>query len=403
MSLNFDQVAGQILNVGPLLQRRLEEAAQRAATAYGVFSQDDVEGVDQKARAAGAKLVWNIPGVIDRIAGRCRTSNPPSDYVTLAADGSLIDVDRHSPLRCYVLNTGWAVLRYGEQPSFEPGERASVKLDERDLAFVDPDTNVTIRRVDGQLLGIEQGIEELECLAELVDAAPPDLPLLALVDGPLVVWGLTDPRVKGLIQKKSADGASMLDRYQNALHRMQTACERRPAALVGYISYPGAEFVANLVRVAACPFPVPDCRLTCSSDDPATGRQCDGVATNDRTLFGRHLKPGEYGSLFQTTHQEGVPAVWFCYANVGDEIARLEFPDWVGADPARLELAVSLVLDQVRRGQGYPTALMEAHERAVISTGDRMAFQRLVLAQLEFGHLPVAGSMKSQSKRVRGV
>jgi hypothetical protein len=62
-----------------------------------------------------------------------------------------------------------------------------------------------------------------------------------------------------------------------------------------------------------------------------------------------------------------------------------------------------LVLDQVKRGQGYPAALSEAHEQAVITGADRENFWLLTESFLEDEKLPTTGSAKNFSKKVRWV
>jgi hypothetical protein len=68
-----------------------------------------------------------------------------------------------------------------------------------------------------------------------------------------------------------------------------------------------------------------------------------------------------------------------------------------------LNLTHSLVYDQCQRGQGYPVALSEAHEQAVVTGADRENFRELVEAMLVEEHLPTPSSGKSQSKRTRWV
>jgi len=66
-------------------------------------------------------------------------------------------------------------------------------------------------------------------------------------------------------------------------------------------------------------------------------------------------------------------------------------------------LVHSLVLDQCQRGQGYPVALSEAHEKAVVTGADRENFWQLVESSLVEEHLPSPSSAKSQSKRTRWI
>ena len=95
--------------------------------------------------------------------------------------------------------------------------------------------------------------------------------------------------------------------------------------------------------------------------------------------------------------------IYFFYLRVDDEIARVELPKWVANDESRLSLAHALVLDQCLRGHGYPVALSEAHEKAVVTGADRENFWQLVESSLVEERLPTLGSAKSQSKRTRWV
>ncbi|MBI2847989.1 MAG: nuclease, partial [Chloroflexi bacterium] len=56
-----------------------------------------------------------------------------------------------------------------------------------------------------------------------------------------------------------------------------------------------------------------------------------------------------------------------------------------------------------KRGHGYPVALSEAHEQAVVTGIDREDFWQLVDSLLVEEHLPTPTSGKSFSKRARWV
>ena len=68
-----------------------------------------------------------------------------------------------------------------------------------------------------------------------------------------------------------------------------------------------------------------------------------------------------------------------------------------------VDLTHALMLDQCRRGQGYPVALSEAHEQAVVTGADREEFWGLVEETLEEEKLPSYMSIKSRSKRTRWI
>ena len=89
----------------------------------------------------------------------------------------------------------------------------------------------------------------------------------------------------------------------------------------------------------------------------------------------------------------------FYYLNGGAEIARVEVPDWLADDPELLALSHAMLVKQCELGMGYPVAISEAHEQAVITGHDREEFRRLTLMLLEQRGLPTPESAKSFSKR----
>jgi hypothetical protein len=120
------------------------------------------------------------------------------------------------------------------------------------------------------------------------------------------------------------------------------------------------------------------------------------LAVNQRsTLFGAtahivdaypaHLKP------------------YFLYLNGGSEIARLEMPSWVANNKELVDSLCSLVLDQIEKGRGYPIAIAEAHEAAVVKSHDREFFYQALYA-LSFKKNQYASySQKSMRKRSMGI
>jgi GNAT superfamily N-acetyltransferase len=128
----------------------------------------------------------------------------------------------------------------------------------------------------------------------------------------------------------------------------------------------------------------------------------------DRELFASVLDEGERSALFTSQSSivqkhYGGHRVYFFYLRVDDEIARVEIPQWVATDDSLLNLTHGLVLDQCRRGQGYPVALSEAHEQAVVTGADRESFWRVVESLMVDEHLPSPTSAKSFSKKTRWV
>jgi hypothetical protein len=85
---------------------------------------------------------------------------------------------------------------------------------------------------------------------------------------------------------------------------------------------------------------------------------------------------------------------------VGSEVARIEFPAEVAENPQVLQQALTLVLTQVQKGYGYPIALAEAHNQAVVRSTDRRRFFALLEQSFQQAGLnSIAPSAKETRKR----
>jgi hypothetical protein len=220
-----------------------------------------------------------------------------------------------------------------------------------------------------------------------------------LLDGTLILWGLE-------AFPEFVSDALVSEGLVPCLDAMRDLNEDRRLALASYISFPRSTDVLNVLRVAVCPADVPNCDKECP---PGKARACDRLSgVRDRDIFMARLGDGERSALFISPsrvvkERYGENRIYFFYVRAGDEIARLEVPEWVAANDDLLNLTHSLVLDQCQRGRGYPVALAEAHEQAVVTGADRENFWELVESSLIAGKMPSTASAKSFSKRTRWI
>jgi hypothetical protein len=126
----------------------------------------------------------------------------------------------------------------------------------------------------------------------------------------------------------------------------------------------------------------------------------------DRDIFDCLLSEEERSDTFASTssiveRHYGEHAVHFFYLNVGPEMARVEVPGWIAESQDLLNLTHALLVDQSRKGHGYPVAISEAHEQAVVTMGDREEFRLMVGEALQGHRLPVFTSQKNFSKRMK--
>ena len=151
-----------------------------------------------------------------------------------------------------------------------------------------------------------------------------------------------------------------------------------------------------------------DCNRLCTARRSDLTSCAAAAGFDDRELFELVLEPGHRSPLYRSSHLAARFALglatgqeWshFYYLNGGAEIARVEVPDWLADDPELLALSRAMLVKQRQLGLGYPVAISEAHEQAVISGHDREEFRRLTLLLLEQRGLPTPESAKAISKR----
>jgi hypothetical protein len=338
------------------------------------------------------RLPWLVAAPGSSIAGSYAPAGCPVDYCVVAADGSSVAPDRHSPVRFYIINAGYAILRYGEHPSATLDSSPQLYFRDEDL-YLDP----LLRRapIEGSRLSARMCLAEMETLWEAsgrVDATP----LVALRDGSLITWGL-----------QNEDPAFVQQQFLGSFLGHLDSLQAQAIPVVSYVSYPGSRDVVNSLRVWLCHRDAMDCENCLSADDAGICRTMAGLT--DRELFGM-LGEGERSDVFESRsailEQYGTHRIRFFYMNVGGEVVRLEAPQWVTADPEMLSLSQALIYDQCLRSAmhpPYPPSLQEAHEQAIISSADRRVIDVMVQRALAEKGFVFVESAKAQSKRRRAV
>jgi hypothetical protein len=363
------------------------------SSAYAAASIDALLG-----RLETARTSWLVARPRAPFGEYVDASPPPHDYTVVASDGSFILPDRHTPARFYVINIGKVVLRYGSAPSADLRSDPSMYFREEEL-FVPRD----VRKipVTGPVLGLKRAAEELGAVTSI--ALEQSGPTLALQDGTLILWALES-------QPESVV-SWVLDDYLEAMR----ALERARVPLAAYISFPGSNDVMNSLRVSICDYPDHGWDVNCdhcrSRIELGHVPACDVLPdVTDRTLFAEiaALPPGARSPVFASSSKilkryDDTLRVAFFYLNTGTEIARVEVPEWVTADPVALDFTHAAIYEQCQLGRGYPSALQEAHELAAIRPDERRAVEVLVEEALARRGVVLRRSGKDQSKRARYV
>jgi len=399
VSLDLTKVVLQVGGMVARLKAGVEERQKRLQHALDVL-RNQASNLDYLTKKiAASKTTWLVAGLVDGLDQHYKALPIPTKFTILATDGSHIDVDRHKSTRCYLINIGTVILHYGASPSATLDSFPHLYSGDEDLVISPTGVRGREQPIEGTLLGIKRSVDECHQLAELAAELPQDNLTLALLDGSLILWGLE--------AYPEFVTEALLDKgFLGYLDDMRKINNGKKLALASYISFPRGTDVVNALRVALCPHDPADCDRYCPSNK---ARECDTVAgVRDRELFSNLLGQGERSAIFASQSfivqkHYGVHQVYFFYIKVDDEIARVELPQWVAMDENLLNLVHTLVLDQCQRGQGYPVALSEAHEKAVVTGVDREEFWQLVESFLVDEHLPSLSSAKSRSKRTRWV
>ena len=63
----------------------------------------------------------------------CPPPEVPKDWTALSVDGSHIDVDRHLPLRCHLINLGGCAITYGANPACQLFSEPALAVADADL------------------------------------------------------------------------------------------------------------------------------------------------------------------------------------------------------------------------------------------------------------------------------
>ncbi|MBW4432483.1 MAG: DNA double-strand break repair nuclease NurA [Pelatocladus maniniholoensis HA4357-MV3] len=324
---------------------------------------------------------------------------PPKVHTVIATDGSQISPNHHEIAYCYLLNIGRVVLHYGQNKH--------PILDSLPEIFYRPE-DLYISRQWGikteEWMSFCRTASEATVLAELARSVveelraknntnpqSPKIPTLAMVDGSLIYW---------FLEQLPFDARDhILPPILQAWRQMRDA----QIPLMGYLSASRSIEAMNFLRLVACPHPVPDCMSFCPN-------QMEKVACKlfeslrDTTVWTTQLKPGQRGPLWRSNARildlyEDLQ-IYFCYVHVGAEIARIEIPVWVVENTSLFDEALGLMLAQVQKGYGYPVAIAEAHNQAVVRGGDKARFFALLERQMiKAGIRNVGTSYKEARKR----
>jgi hypothetical protein len=413
--LDLTKLARHMQGISHHLTQEATATRQRLERAQQLLVQAQIRQTElvQQQETWRDRLGFVAATPIEPLDTRIDIEIAPRSHTVIATDGSQISPSHHEIAYCYLINIGRVMLHYGQ--SLHP------LLDSLPEVFYQPE-DLYVSRQWGirteEWMGYRRTVSEAVVLAELAVAhargeavtvksaqllkveklkvavpeenCPPAVPTLAMVDGSLIYWFLeplpTDARDR------------ILPPILEAWKQMQAV--RIP--LMGYLSASRSIEGINFLRFPACIHPAPDCITHCAQLEKAPCQVLESL--RDTMLWDSQLQPGQRGPLWRSSARildlYDAHAIYFCYVHVGTEIARIEVPAWVAEDTALFNQSLGMMLAQVQKGYGYPVALAEAHNQAVVRGGDRARFFALLEQQMiKAGLRNVGTSYKEARKR----
>lgn len=279
-----------------------------------------------------------------------------TDIHIIGVDGSQIYPNRHTGISCCLINTGIVTLHYSATINgvrFDSFPSIYTIAPENDQFF--SEDWVDSKRQELELrIGVDTAIQMQQQLFEsnISDS------VVLLCDGSLIFFTLD--------HKDQSFQDHFLTSYIAILEQLYL--QNIPIAM--YISTPHSKDLVNILKTTI--------KMTNAKIDNDTLSYI-----YDSHLIGDTLLPYHRSTIFTshlpiTTLYPDFLKPHFFYLHVGHEIARVEIPAYVAHDEHMVNHVASILLNQSIKGHGYPVALAEAHEQAVIKQPDRDFFYKIV-------------------------
>lgn len=306
MSLEFNKLVSQVQTMGRFLGHRDQSLSTRLDLALQLFyAATDLDAVHQRIELVRRSSVSGYRGAAALDEVICQTFDrppmPPSGTL-VAADGSQIYPDQHSPALYYLINLGWFTCYYGETRL--PDQATEPTLYYSDNEILDADG----RLINNITVNARRSVAEMQALAKQAWFLRGEArPLVCLHDGGLL---------KFFGANEVTDANKIEADYMEALQRLQDA----QALLAGYLDKPRSTYIISLLHLLSLdPSQINDLNLK-------TNGELEGLA--DIYLMSRVLRPGQRSAIMtQNSPQNREYAsrnpdyeIAFFYLNVSDDV-----------------------------------------------------------------------------------
>ncbi len=393
--LDLAKLAGQIPGISQHMRQEAAASRQRLEQAQRLFSEAQARQQELIAEQENwrDRLLFAAAVPVEPLDTCIDIQTPPYNHSVFATDGSQISPSHHEIAYCYLINVGRIMLHYGQSLHPLLDSVPEVFYKSEDL-YAAKQWGIRLEEWMGYRRNVSEAqmLSEMACRWVLPPGGHPDIANLAMVDGSLIYWFL--------------DGLPLEARNKILVPILAAWDELKKIKipLMGYVSASRSIEALNFFRLPACTYDRPNCVVNCG--ELVDNYPCQKITPlRDATFWASQLAPGQRSPLYRSSLKildlyDESQRVYFCYVNVGSEIARIEIPAWVAEDFALFSQSLSIMLAQVHKGYGYPVALAEAHNQAVVRGSDRARFFALLEQQLiRAGVRNVGTSYKETRKR----
>ena len=393
MTLDFEKLSEKVDEMARTAHGRMQTLSGRTAEVLAFMRDNATEweaiqrqdeyvannilGMNQPKpfRGSARPLNYNGHGLDSRFP--FEVGQLPAEATIIAADGSQIVPDRHNPFVYYLVNIGGIVYHHGKGQVPET-------FTEPTLEFPEIDELESHRFNDYASVTIQRDLGEIDMLAFQANEYKRDnLPLLTMMDQRLlyVPTGEIAPQFK----------EQVVQEWQGHMQRIQQS----GAWLAGYIDSPMKDSVVRMLRGIH-----PDRK----QDDPNDLGEWYGLT--DADLFSQLLAPGERSKLFMdvsfANNRFRKPnQVCFFYLNpgrFGQNIARVDLPQWVAQNDAAVAAIHALIYDQCQIMGNYPYVITRADEMAVVKRRDQEELEFRIGRKMDAYGVDVNMTAKAQTK-----
>lgn len=393
--LDLTKLARQMPDIGQEIQKEALKSVQRLEKAIELLAiaEKQQDHLVKRQEEWCDRLLFNAAIPQESITKKVKIPFAPYNHSVFSADGSQIAPSHHEIAYCYLINIGRIMLHYGQNLHPLLDTLPEIYYKNEDL-YASRKWGIRTE----EWMSYKRTVAEAEVLAEMACTwvNPPgahfDTPNLAMMDGSLIYWFLEVLPVEAREQILSP----ILQAWENL--------RQTKIPLIGYVSASRSMEAISFLRFPACVYDHPNCMAFCGEEVDKT--PCQKVdPLRDVALWTLILQPRERSAIFRSNSRildfyGEENHIYFCYLHVGSEIARIEFPKWIADDESLLNQSLSITLAQVDKGFGYPVALAEAHNLAVVKGGDRTRFFALLEEQMiKAGIKNVGVSYKEARKR----